>query len=100
GRGLLRYSVSRIYWIHFLSLLVVIGFFTLLVCSVLFCVLEKPFMRRHWPARCWSVIRSAFHRRRASADKEILTLSAPTADLTDEEAANLRRTRRSPEVAA
>src|SRR5439155_21509545 len=48
GRLLLRCPFMRIYWIHLLCLLVVAGLVSLVFCSGLFALLEKPFSRRYW----------------------------------------------------
>ena len=48
---------THILWLDFLIGYLLVAVLTVLVCSVLFAVFERPFMRRDWPARFWSFVR-------------------------------------------
>jgi peptidoglycan/LPS O-acetylase OafA/YrhL len=44
-------------WLDFLIEYLIVSVLIILVCSVLFALFERPFMRRDWPARFWAFIR-------------------------------------------
>jgi len=48
---------TNILWVDFLVQYLIVSVVIVVVCSVLFAVLERPFMRRDWPARFWGLIR-------------------------------------------
>jgi peptidoglycan/LPS O-acetylase OafA/YrhL len=48
---------THVLWLDCLIQTLIMATLIVLVCSVLFAVFERPFMRRDWPARFWSFIR-------------------------------------------
>jgi peptidoglycan/LPS O-acetylase OafA/YrhL len=48
---------THMLWLDFLIQFVIVSVFIVCVCSVLFALFERPFMRRDWPARFWSFVR-------------------------------------------
>ena len=48
---------TNILWQDLIIQYLIVAVLIVLVCSALFAVFERPFMRRDWPARFWSFIR-------------------------------------------
>jgi peptidoglycan/LPS O-acetylase OafA/YrhL len=48
---------THVLWLDFLIEYLIVSVLIILVCSVLFALFERPFMRRDWPARFWAFIR-------------------------------------------
>jgi peptidoglycan/LPS O-acetylase OafA/YrhL len=83
GRLLVRIPITHIYWIEFSAILLGVGFGTLAVCSCLFALLEKPFMRRDWPQRWWSGFKGLFRFK-----KQVIVLQSPTLSARGSQAEN------------
>jgi len=48
---------THILWLDFLIQYLIVAILIVLMCSVLFAILERPFMRRDWPVRFWRFVR-------------------------------------------
>jgi peptidoglycan/LPS O-acetylase OafA/YrhL len=65
GAWLAPYALADAYWANMLLHMALLTVGTLVPCTLLFLLLEKPFMRKDWPARYWAAVRGRLSVRRA-----------------------------------
>ena len=57
GRLTLHARLTDSYYLNYLIQFILLGGMTLIVCSILFVLFEKPFMYREWPQSLWNLVR-------------------------------------------
>jgi peptidoglycan/LPS O-acetylase OafA/YrhL len=67
---------THVLWVDYFIYYSIMSVLVILVCSVLFALFERPFMRRDWPQRFWSFIRGK-GRVAGPADLAPQTVKAP-----------------------
>ena len=57
GAWSIRHTFTEIYWVNQLLQITLLSAVTVVACSLLYLLFEKPFMRPDWPGRAWAMVR-------------------------------------------